>query len=296
MDGTIVVGLDASPGSLDAMQWAVGTAARTGATVQPVSAWEYPIVALLPFPAGLPAPPPEVLQEEAEARARRLVDRDEIWQNVETRDRVSLADPIVKQGATGKLLCAAAKPDDILVLGSRGLGSVKRVMLGSVTSYCARAATGPVVVVPTPAGDSQDKGVVVVGIDGSESSNQAINWADKWAAEDALLLIVHAWDLPPTLDATLAEIDVGLIEAGADELLADAAKRVTRHKVDTLRLRGDARTELERLAQDADALVVGARGRSKLERMLLGSVATYSVQHAQVPTVVVHATEESADS
>ena len=293
MDKTIVVGLDTSAGSAAAMAWALDLVAGTGTRVVPVHAWQYPALCLLPFPAGLPVPPPEAMQDDAEARAGRLI--------AGTRPPdggvvgVDVAEPIVREGSAARVLCAEAERSgaDLVVVGSRGLSGLKGALAGSVSAGCAHRSPAPVAIVPTDVGAVDDHGVVVVGVDGSEASMAAVAFADAWMPEDSLLLLVHAWNLPVTMGGMVAMNDLDAIEAAAEELLATAAATVEHHKVDTVVRQGDPRTELGQLAETADAVVVGRTGHNVAERFLLGSVATHAVHHVTAPTIVVPAPDRA---
>lgn len=280
MGATIVVGLDGSGGSVKALEWAARLGARVDGRVQPVYAWDYPALALLPFPAGLPVPSQEAMQADAEVRADGLVD------GLEGLDDADIASPLVRQGSAGRVLCEAAAAADLLAVGSRGLGSVKGVFLGSVSAHCANTAPCPVAIVPEADTRPETK-LIVVGVDGSPLSDAAVTWADKWAPPDATLLLVHAWDYPITVETAAMNIDVEALERAAKHLLEEAAAHVRHHSVDTLRIRGDARIELARLGAEADMVVIGARGHSAMERFLMGSVASHVLHHLVAPTVVV---------
>ncbi len=288
----IVVGVDGSAGSIAAMTWAADTAARVGATIVPVVAWEYPTLALLPFPAGMPVPPVDAMQADSEVRAEVLVEAA-----LASAPAVEVADPIVRQGSPGKVLCDVTDPADLLVVGSRGLGSVKGVLLGSVSAHCATAAPCPVAVIPVA--DEGDEpiahvanGVILVGVDGSPSSDDAVRWADAWAPEDATLTLIHVWNVPVTSAASAFSIDAEALEDAAKHLLDNAACLVEHHKVDTLRVRGDARTELAMRGREAEMVVIGARGHSRFERFLMGSVADHTVHHLVAPTVIVNGSSD----
>lgn len=296
MDRTIVVGLDTSEGSAAAMAWALDLVAGSGTRVIPVHAWQYPPLCLLPFPAGLPVPPPEAMQDDAETRAGRLIagtcpDGGVVG--------VDVAEPVVREGSAARVLCAEAERAgaDAVVVGSRGLGAVKGALAGSVSAGCAHRCPVPVVIVPTEAETVDGHGVVVVGVDGSEASLAAVRFADEWMPDDSLLLLVHAWNLPVTMSGMVVMNDVDAIEAAAEDLLAAAAATVRHHKVDTVVRRGDPRTELGHLAETADAVVVGRTGHNVAERFLLGSVATHAVHHvAATPTIVVPAPDRAGES
>ena len=282
MASMVVVGLDGSQGSIWAMQWAVDTAQRIDATIQPVLAWEYPTLALLPFPAGIPVPPQEAMQADAEDRATGLVQSAGVWGDLD------VATPLVRQGSPGRVLCDVAAAADLLVIGSRGLGSVRGVLLGSVGSHCASAAPCPVALIPFNEGVERPvSNVVVVGVDGSSQTEEVVTWADKWAPDDAVLLLVHSWNLPVLTDGAAMALDSALLENAAIRLVDEAALYVKNHQVETMVVRGDPRVELRRLATDADALVLGATGHSVFERFLMGSVAAHIVHNLEIPTILV---------
>ncbi len=284
MKKAIVVGLDASPSAAEAMSVAVDIAVSAGGTVIPVHAWEYPALCLLPFPAGLPVPPPEVMQEDAETRASQLIEAFTDGYEGE----LPMGEHVVVEGSAAYALCGEAERQDahLLVLGTRGLSGFKSTMVGSVTAGCARRSPCPVVIVPEGSTERKPSGVVVVGVDGSAASNAAIKFADAWAPEDAVLLLVHAWNLPASFSGMVGA-EVATIEQGVEALLEAAVAQVEHHKTETRSVRGDARVELENLADTADMVVIGARGHSGLGRFLLGSVAEYTIHHVAAPTVIV---------
>ena len=131
--------------------------------------------------------------------------------------------------------------------------------------------------------------VIVVGVDGSPSSQRAVRWASQQAKlTGATLRAVSSWRwpnyitiVPPGVDLasdtrrTLDEVlEVAL--AGSEDL------SVTRHVIE-----GPPGPALLTQAQDASLLVVGAQGRAAFPGMLLGSVAEYCVRHGSCPVVVV---------
>jgi nucleotide-binding universal stress UspA family protein len=137
--------------------------------------------------------------------------------------------------------------------------------------------------------------VIVVGVDGSETSRDAVRWALSQAAlTGAELRAVSSWRwpnyltrIPPGVDlaAETATVLDEVIEGVRAEIpQAAAAVEVTRHVVE-----GPAGPALLTQSDGATLLVVGARGRAAFPGMLLGSVAEYCVREAQVPVVVVRA-------
>jgi nucleotide-binding universal stress UspA family protein len=146
-------------------------------------------------------------------------------------------------------------------------------------------------------------GTIVVGIDGSEASREALRWAVEEAKlRDARLVAVHAWSFVPA--QPLGEPGMLAVPAGdlAGQLSAesDAATTALDSAVDAAS--GGAGVEIEKkvveedpgeaiisAAADADLIVVGSHGRTGLKAALLGSVSRHVVDHAQCPVVVVKA-------
>ena len=136
----IVVGLDGSPGAKAALAWACDEARLRGGTVHMVCAYQEPWAlasgaissseAVVELRSAM-ADDAERLLEEARASAP---------EDVEVTGEGILGPP-------GQALVASAGEDDLLVVGSRGRGGFKSLLLGSVSQYCASHAGGVVVVV-----------------------------------------------------------------------------------------------------------------------------------------------------
>jgi nucleotide-binding universal stress UspA family protein len=143
--------------------------------------------------------------------------------------------------------------------------------------------------------DNVARGKIVVGVDGSEPSIEALEWAAHQAElTGATLDVVTAWAFgeEPTPFGIVPPVLPGgdpLTEARTklNELVAAVCGR---HKLVEVRadvVRGHAATVLLEAAQDADVLVVGSRGRGAFVEMLLGSVSEHCVRHAACPVVIV---------
>lgn len=137
-------------------------------------------------------------------------------------------------------------------------------------------------------------GFIVVGVDGSDASHEALSWAAKEAALRGVgLRAVHVWSYPYVADAAYlasATIDPGDLESAAKEILADAVATLpadTAVPIETVVVQGPAGPRLVQLAEDADLLVVGSRGRGGFAGLLLGSVGHQCVSHATCPVLVL---------
>jgi nucleotide-binding universal stress UspA family protein len=139
---TIVVGVDESPCSLDALRWALAEARLRHARLRAVHAWRQPApvtpAAARP-PVGLDV---DAYRQEAKRRlAAALSKAGSDAQDVEI-------ERVVAEGSATDALVAAAKDASLLVLGARGLGTFAGLILGHVSHQCTLLAPCPVVVVP----------------------------------------------------------------------------------------------------------------------------------------------------
>lgn len=139
--GTIIVGVDGSASSLNAMRWALTEAGVHGHRVTAVQSWEYPASVMLPGPFGGAVPP---ASEMTDATAAALAESLAL---VDLPDGVEVTQ-VVREGPAAVVLLAEAQSADHLVLGTRGRSELKGIVLGSVTLHCVSRATCPVTVVP----------------------------------------------------------------------------------------------------------------------------------------------------
>lgn len=142
---------------------------------------------------------------------------------------------------------------------------------------------------------------VIVGVDGSQTSIDALRWAiDEAKHTGAEVVAVHSWEVPFVGDLTGTAVmpDRRLLEDGAQATLDHVLAAVDTPP--NVKVRGEiyegaaARHLLDRSA-NARLLVVGARGHGGFVGLLVGSVATQCVNHAVVPVVVVPHTETVDD-
>jgi nucleotide-binding universal stress UspA family protein len=133
----IVAGVDGSPSSIRALEWALDQAELTGATVQAVYAWEPPSN----WGAPVPVYPGREMVEEAEVKLAQSV-----GEAMAGRTAVEVSQQ-VSRGHPAKVLIEAAEGADLLVMGNRGHGGFTGALLGSVTQHCIRHVECPVTVV-----------------------------------------------------------------------------------------------------------------------------------------------------
>ena len=189
-----------------------------------------------------------------------------------------VAEPVVRRayGGEGMLLTELTGEiaPDLVLLGSRGLGGA-RAVLGSVSDMVVHYSPRPVVVVPYPLLMAEHAclagGPVIVGWDGSAGSQAAYAAAARLFTGRELILAGVGEDAPPPAVADGVEVPVLHVGKGH----GDAARAVAGALAECARER------------DAALLVVGSRGRSAVQEILLGSVAMATLHNAHRPTMVV---------
>jgi nucleotide-binding universal stress UspA family protein len=273
----IVVGYDASPDADLALTWALDTAALMEARLEVV-------VAAMPterLPAVLAGHEESFALRASTAAQEAVKARDDVESSVVFRDGWAL-----------EVLMREAVDADLVVVGSRGHNRLESRWLGSVSQHLAGHAPCPVAVVRSP--QKADARQIVVGVDGSRSSVRALEYA---AARAELthepVLAVHAYAAVAYdggLGAVAQDIDTSQVDE-AERLAADLVAGVA---VDHpgVRLRstaavGRAARVLGRLSEDASLVVVGSRGRTPVQELLLGSVSQEVLHRATCPVVVV---------
>jgi nucleotide-binding universal stress UspA family protein len=271
----ILVGYDGSPGSQEALAWAVAEATPRGSPLTICSAWA----------PGYPAPPDDVTAFDLARRSgeRTLAQGVQLLHDLMVPVEIW---PLLTAGPAAAVLCEHSARAEMLVVGSRGQGGFAGLPLGSVSSQVAAHARGRVVVVrghwrPVP---GHAPPLIVVGTEGSPASEPAVEFAFEEAAyhDTALLAVCALSDSPGVLGAARQ------IKDSFEQLIDRHEKAHPEVVVGRRVMQGCGRTALLGAAGEAQLLVVGARGRGGIEGMMLGSVCTALIQHAPCPVAIVH--------
>jgi nucleotide-binding universal stress UspA family protein len=133
---------------------------------------------------------------------------------------------------------------------------------------------------------------IVVGYDGSGSSDKAVEWAGRQAElTGATLEVMVAWDWPKTYGAPVPLPEGYDPEADARKVAEAGGQAVTAHhpgvEVKLFTREGHPALVLVEGSKGADLLVVGSRGHSEFFGMLLGSVSEHCVTNAACPVLVI---------
>ena len=294
----IVVGVDGSDESFAALKWALKEASLTGQHVNAVFGWTHS------WDMGS-----EPDSDEAWAKVRHDI-ANELKSWVEKAaagidfDPANLKLTSVKATGTTALL-QIGKDSQQIVVGRRSLGRVARWFMGSLSASLAETAEVPVTVVrvsdqtvhfaqPKPAIEEHNR-PVVVGVDGSQASRRAFEFAlDDAQLHGAPLNVMFCWQLRDLGVIPGYENAVAPVEAGQQRAEAILAKMMSEVdipegiKVSTNAFHIPASKGLIAASRYARHLVVGSRGLSGLDAHFLGSVSRQIVNFAECNVTVVH--------
>jgi nucleotide-binding universal stress UspA family protein len=280
----VLVGVDGSACAQQALVWAAADAAARGTGLTVATVVELPRLADVPISAQLldtAARTGETIADQAAGRARAMAPGTAVGSRVATG------------GAAAELLRLATGTEEVVV-GSRGDGGFAALLLGSVGCQVAAHADRPVVVVR---GNAAADGPVVVGIDGSDHSEIALEYGFGYADRHRLPLLVLRVDAPdvfmyPMVPAPypvlqeLTRVRAGIV-SDTEEVVAAWAAKYPGVRVDSAVRAGQPTEQLIEASREAALLVVGSRGHGRLTGMLLGSVSQAAVRHAHCPVAVV---------
>ncbi|HEY3506415.1 MAG TPA: universal stress protein [Actinocatenispora sp.] len=282
----ITVGVDGSPASHIAVGWAVDEARLRDLPLR--------LVHVIDWPAqggqAVSAAAAEVVQELRTEGRRILDDRYDYVRALAPEVSVSAYQ---YDGSPARRLIAESADADLLVLGQRGLGGFRGLLLGSVSTQASAHAYVPVLVVP-PGTSARDTSPVrvVVGVDGSTDSSYALECGfAEAAARQVPLVAVQAWQPMPYEPAdTEAELRTGLAEA-----VGVWREKYPLVPADERLVRGAAAGTLIELLDRTSLAVVGSRGRGGFRGLLLGSVSQALLHHAPCPVLVARPAEMPAE-
>ena len=287
--GTIVVGVDESQDAAAALRWAVAEAQLRSCPLTAVMCWGY--ISQHQGRAEPTAFDPSYDEAAARCALEKLVAPALDGSGVRVTQRV--VNDLAARG-----LLEASTGADLLVVGARGVGGFEALLLGSTSDQCLHHATIPVAVIRPGDAAPDRRGHIIVGVDGSESSHRALQWAvDEARLRHASLHAVHAWSIPAS---TMPFVnDMAGLERAARDIFDGAVDSVDVSDLDPpiirqLSLGGPAPVLLD-AAESADLVVVGSHGLGGFKGLLLGSVSHRLATHARRPVVVVpHVDREGA--
>lgn len=277
----VVIGVDGSEASRAALQWGLDFATHHRARVT-----------LLQIADDSFLSERAAFRSESQAVSDRL-----LKQEIETARNLGFTgdiDGVAIVGHPVEEFEKFSKQADLIVLGDHTGNKASSAFFGSRSVKIAAVSHVPVVVVPHIE-DKPTKGVVV-GVDGSEASQAAINYAAEEASRLGVELVaVYAWmpPLTPGLEQLWSEELLEAQQSAAEEALAigtaGLANRYPDLKIRREIVQAPPIGALIGEAKGASLLVVGSRGRGGFSRLLLGSVSQGVLTDLPCPVVVTRA-------
>lgn len=266
--GPVIVGYDGSEDGLVALRWAAREALDTQRDLRIVLAWGLPTMG---FSAVSGAADLNRSKADSElAKAVYLVNTELPGLRVEGE---------LAEDKPAQALVDRSTEGSLVVVGTRSKGRVGRIVLGSVASAVVAHAACPVAVVRADdSGTVRRAGPIVVGVDGSESSEEAVRYAMETAPQHGYRVIaVHA---------NAVRVPYGGL-ATISPALAAGRKLYPAVEVTEVVEPGSPAELI--LAQSAKAalVIVGSRGRGGLAGLLLGSVSRAVVDQADCTVLVI---------
>jgi nucleotide-binding universal stress UspA family protein len=291
----VVVGVDGSACALQASIWAAAEARQRHVPLRLLYCCDLP-----PVRHPRHQPPPAAYRAAVQAQGRHWLNQAARAVRIEAPDVALSAD--MRAGVPADILIDESREARMVVVGTRGLGGFRELLVGSVAMALAANGHCPVVVHrgTRPActaqhGTPPPQLPIVVGVDGSTLSEAALGFAFAAAGgRGAPLLAVHTW-----LDANSAGMWAGLpwhidwpaIQAEEERLL-DHDLAPWREKFPGVAVSTDVRRDRPEHAlvahgAAAQLVVVGSRGRGSLVALGLGSVSHTLLHTTDCPVVVV---------
>ncbi len=302
MPKKILVAVDGSKDATLATRAAIDISNKTGAELHIVHAWRRPQAPPLARP-GLAYPSQEAigysetLQQEAEVLLEEQVRL--------TRDTGGgVAEAHLREGRPADEVAALAEEleADLVVVGSRGIGTVKRLVTGSVSEGIVHLAPCPVLVM-RGGEEAWPPNDIVVGDDSSKEAGRAGELAAGLGPLfGASVLLVRAHSLPRARSVS-ARVAVQMADEGLQKGKEALKKRA--EELDSILGRqpqisfvaGDAAAVIQKVAEEEGkpALVaVGSRGLDATRRFVLGSVSTDTLRAVGTPVLIVPPSEDMA--
>jgi nucleotide-binding universal stress UspA family protein len=265
----VIVGYDGSDRTLPALRWAAQEAMGSQRALRVVLAWGLPTMGFSAVSAS--ADLDRIKAESVLANAVYLLGTEVPGLSVEGE---------LVQDKPAQALVDRSADAELVVVGHSGKGRVDRLVMGSVASGVVSHSESPVVVVRgEESGLVRRVGPIVVGVDGSAESEDAVRFAMRAAPQHGYeVVVVHAGELDG-LSGGLHGLSPALA-AGREQNPAVEVREVVEA--------GNAAELIVAQAKDAALVVVGSRGHGGLAGLVLGSVSRAVVEQSDCSVVVMH--------
>jgi nucleotide-binding universal stress UspA family protein len=277
----VVVGVDGSPSSLEALDYAAEWAVRHQTSLRMVHALVPPRV-MAPYSVVPVLEPAGDTRSAIDAWLRELAGKA-------GREHPHLTgiQAIQTTGHPASVLIEQSRQAALTVVGRRGLGGFAELVLGSTSAHLATHGHGPIVIVPPEQRPHGISDPVLACYDGSPAAVAALRFAaDEAALRGVQLIVAHVYDGD---------------QPAAKQLLIDAvapwADDYTGNPIDLRPIHSQNHPQYALLeaTRNAALTVVGARGHSGFASLLLGSVSRYLIHNAYGPVAVIHPAQQGKE-
>ncbi len=273
--GAVLVGVDNSPNSNIAAAWAVEIARATGSPIRAVTAWTGRA------PSDLEGVDDHIAEANADARSTGAAPF--------RAAQLAGLEVTAVQGPAAEVLLKTANELDasLIVVGTRGLGPLAGLLLGSVSRQLLFATDRPLALIPRDSTMNPKRLTrILVGVDCSPVARRVLSWSASFCTHlDVSATVVRCADPG-------CERPPGYVERYDEEIKAETEEALVEfrnHGVDyTLEVcNSDPRVALpETAARDgAGLIVIGTRGAGHFSG--LGGTASYLVRHSSLPITVI---------
>lgn len=283
----IVVGVDGSANALGAAKWAAGVASRSRLPLHLLCAVDSQLGAYKEFDTSSPA----------DWDDRLLAASNAIVDEAATVALAAFPDVTVTRQTSGDYVARALLESSdharLLVVGQSGLGSVGSALLGSTTQLVVDHAGCPVVVWKGSEHSEPARGPVVVGVDGSALSTEAVNEAFVFAAEfGAPVIAVHTWSavltagvfkIPLMLDWNAVKASESAV---LSEALAGKCEKYPEVAVQRAIREANPAATMLHVSDATQLIVVGSRGHTGLFGAITGSTSRNLLYHSTMPVMI----------
>lgn len=287
----VVVGTDGSGPSEAAVAWAAEAAAarRTGLDI--IYAWFVTADLMVE----------EELSAQLRAQAEQVLERA---QRIAGKYGLAELNTRIVHDLPARALIEASDDASLVVVGNRGHGGFHDMLLGSTSVETAMHAQCPVVVVRPYTMPPDKPARIVVGVDGSEKSVPALDFAFEEAQRTgAKVVALHAWQGaiaaagPGVAMPFVVDLQVQLEQE--KKLLRDAVMpwrdRYPAMEIEYRDVEASTSSALVQASRGAHLVVVGSRGHGGFTGLLLGSAGLALIHHAACPVVIAHTPQSSKE-
>ncbi len=272
---TILVGVDGSRNAGIAAAWAVELGRRLDAPVEAVAVWT--------------EVPPPYMDDVDEHVAEMNAHVAEIMTQALTSDGLKGINVTAVQGPITDVLLSTAREmgASMLVVGTRGLGPLSGLLLGSISRRLLFNADRPLVVVPRPAPpDPQALNRVVVGVDCSPAARPVLSWSARFCADLGVPATIVRCASPGCArpPGHVDRVD-DQVRSDTEEALEDFRALNVEYTIAIAHC--DPRVALvdNATGDEAGLIVIGSRGEGQFRG--LGGTASYLARHSPVPLAVI---------